>query len=175
MFQPRIYIPLHKRFTWRLLLPVLAAASVLVYPVYCVLDAAITHGIHQDGNLLRVDIKALSNFDLDQVSGVTQDIPFQYRNLDGKRVELTGVMWDPYTATESQKKFDLIYSFSCCCSGPPLIQHFVKCTVLPGGNVDYHSGIVRVVGTLHVGVIPGAITIASVYRLDVERVDPVEP
>ncbi|HUB27641.1 MAG TPA: hypothetical protein VL992_19610 [Tepidisphaeraceae bacterium] len=177
MFQPRTDSRWQRRswgrFIWRVVPPVLAASFVLVYPIYHVLDAAITHGIHQDGNLLRVDMKAMSNFDLDQVSGVDADIPLPYRQLDGKRVELAGQMWVPGSAAGPLDKFDLCYSIAnCCFNGPPRIQHFVKATVLQGAKVEYYPGVVNVIGTLHVGIEHGAQAIASVYRLDVEKVEP---
>jgi hypothetical protein len=52
------------------------------------------------------------------------------------------------------------------------VQHFVKATVLPGHDVEYSQGIVNVVGTLHVGVERGDGLVKSVYRLDVENVQP---
>jgi hypothetical protein len=67
----------------------------------------------------------------------------------------------------------LCYSISSCCfNGPPKVQHFVKATVLPGHDVEYSQGIVNVVGTLHVGVERGDGLVKSVYRLDVENVQP---
>jgi len=177
MFQPRTANPWERpwwtKLTWRAALPVAAAAFVLVYPIYYVLDAAVTHGIHRRGDLLMVDMKAMSDFNLDQVNGVTQDIPPPYRALDGKRVELAGEMWVPGSAGGPVDKFDLVYSImNCCFSGPPRVQHFVKATVLPGHRIEYSQGVVNVVGTLHVGIERGASQIASVYRLDVEQVEP---
>jgi hypothetical protein len=74
--------------------------------------------------------------------------------------------------------FDLVYSIQkCCFTGSPKIQHFIKCKVAPGHERDVTSplpaGIVRVVGNLHAEVTRNETgAIASVYRVDVERVDP---
>jgi hypothetical protein len=159
--------------TWRSALTAAAAAFVLFYPIYTVLESAISHGIHQAGALLVVDMKAMSDFNLDQSNGSTTDIPRYYRDLDGKRVMLAGEMWLPDSASGPLGRFQLCYSISSCCfNGPPKVQHFVKATVLPGHDVEYSQGIVNVVGTLHVGVERGDGLVKSVYRLDVENVQP---
>jgi hypothetical protein len=69
--------------------------------------------------------------------------------------------------------FDLCYSIAkCCFNGPPQVQHFVKSTVVNGKKVPYYDGLVRVTGTLHVNVKTDELgKVASVYQLDVERVD----
>ena len=164
--------PIWRRITLRSLLVVAAAAFVLVYPIYNVLDAAISHGIHRTGDLLVVDMKAMSDFDFDQLNGVTSDIPAAYRNLDGKRVMLAGEMFVPNSAAGRLDRFQLVYSIAhCCFSGPPKVQHFVNATVPAGRDVEYHPGVVDVIGTLHVQAEHADGRVASVYRLDVERVE----
>jgi hypothetical protein len=165
------------RFTpWRHLklqsfLIVASASCVLAYPVYTVLQQAVTHGIHQQGNLLVVDMMAMSSFRFDQASGTDNDIPRVYRGLDGKRVELSGEIYLPNTAGGPLDKFQLVYSIAACCfGGPPRVQCFVNATVMPGPKCDYIRGIVNVVGTLHVGVERVGGQVASVYRMDVEEV-----
>jgi hypothetical protein len=171
MFEVRTYR--RSRVNWRTALTVAAAAFVLVYPIYNVLEQAITHGIHEAGGLLVVDMKAMSDFNLDQVNGSTEDIPRPYRQLDGKRVMLAGEMWAPDSAAGNLDRFDLCYSVAnCCFAGPPRVQHFVKATVLPGHRVEFSQGVVNVVGTLHVGVERADGQVASVYRIDVEKVEP---
>jgi len=164
---------IRQRMTWQTALTIAAAAFVLFYPIYCVLEAAITHGIHRRGDVLVVDMKAMSDFNLDQANGQTGDIPVYYRNLDGKRIELAGEMWAPDSAAADVSKFQLVYSIAnCCFAGPPKVQHFVKATVVPGHSVDYYQGVVNVVGTLHVGVERSDGQVQSVYRMDVEKVEP---
>jgi len=173
MFEPRYAWKrsLRERLSRRSALTAAAAAFVLFYPIYTVVESAITHGIHQTGNLLIVDMKAMSDFNMDQANGATADIPRYYRDLDGKRVMLAGEMWLPDTASGPLDRFQLCYSISSCCfNGPPKVQHFVKATVLPGHDVEFTQGIVNVVGTLHVGVERGDGLVKSVYRMDVEKV-----
>lgn len=159
--------------SWRAVPTLAAAAFVLAYPIYYALDEAITHGIHRQGDLLVVDMKAMSNFNLDQANGSTTDIPPAYRQLDGKRVELAGEMWTADSAAPSLDRFQLCYSIAnCCFAGPPRVQHFVNAQVLPGRRVEYFNGVVNVIGTLHVGVERSGGEVTSVYRMDVERVEP---
>ncbi len=81
-------------------------------------------------------------------------------------------MWAPHSAAGEVAGFELCYSITkCCFNGPPKVQHFVKATVR-SSRVGYHSGSVNVVGTLHVGVEQGDGRVQSVYRIDVEKVDP---
>jgi len=172
MFQVRTKrrVSIWRRLTFQSLVMVATAAFVLAYPIYTVLDQAITHGIHRRGDLMVVDMKAMSDFNFDQISGQTTDIPRPFRQLDGQRVMLAGQMVLPNTASGSLERFELCYSIAnCCFSGPPRVQHFVYANVLPGCKVEYTQGIVSVVGTLHVGVERADGQVASVYRMDVER------
>jgi hypothetical protein len=108
---------------------------------------------------------------MDQDTGTTDDIPVRYRQLDGKRVLMTGQMWDPYAADGRIRAFTLVYSISnCCFNGPPKVQHFIQATVPSGQAVEYSSDFVDVVGTLHVGVQAAEGHVQSVYRIDVEKV-----
>jgi hypothetical protein len=161
-----------QRLTWRSALMFAAAAFVLAYPIYSVLEAAITHGIHQQGDLLVVDLKALSDFNLDQATGADKDIPPAYRALDRKRVMLAGEMWVPGSSAQAVDRFQLVYSIAnCCFGGPPRVQCFVHATALPGHDLKFSQGVVNVIGTLHVGVEKGDGQIASVYRMDVEKIE----
>jgi hypothetical protein len=163
---------LSRRLTWQTVLTIAAAAFVLAYPIYTVLDEAATHGIRQVGNLTVVDLKAMSDFSFDQVKGINSDIPAVYRRLNGKRVMLAGQMWLPDSATGKLTRFELVYSVATCCfAGPPLVQHFVDARVLPGHTVDYTSGQVDVIGVLHVGVVRSGGAVASIYRIDVQKVE----
>lgn len=164
----------HRRpqITWRALLLAATVVFLFGYPIWVYTDALVTGGITQRGDLLVVDLKALSSFEMDQDAGTNSDIPQKYRNLDGKRVLLTGQMWSPYAAADGQiRTFTLVYSISnCCFNGPPKVQHFVQATVPSGKSVSYWSDFVDVVGTLHVGVQSDAGHVQSVYRIDVEKV-----
>jgi hypothetical protein len=159
------------KISWRALGLIATAIFLFGYPIYIYTDALITGGITQRGDLLVVDLKALSSFEMDQDTGTTDDIPKRYRDLNNKRVLLTGQMWQPYAADGKIRAFTLVYSISnCCFNGPPRVQHFIQATVPPGQAVDYTSNFVDVIGTLHVGVEQGEGHVQSVYRIDVEKV-----
>jgi hypothetical protein len=160
------------KLTWRGLVVIAAAVFVVVYPMYVYVQALVTGGIVRRGDLLDVDLQAMSSFEMDQDHGTTDDIPKRYRDLDGKRVELHGQMWDPYAADGKIRAFTLVYSISnCCFLGPPKVQHFVQATVPAGKEAqDMSSDFVDVVGTLHVGVNAVMGHVQSVYRIDVESV-----
>jgi hypothetical protein len=158
------------KIPWRILGLIATVLFLFGYPIFIYTDTLITGGITQRGDLLVVDLKALSNFEMDQDNGTTQDIPLRYRQLDGKRVLLVGQMWDPYTADGQIRTFTLVYSISnCCFNGPPKIQHFIQAMVPAGQTVDYSPDFVDVVGTLHVGVETAEGHVQSVYRIDVEK------
>jgi len=157
--------------SWRTYALIATVLFLFGYPIYIYTDALITGGITRRGDLLVVDLKALSSFEMDQDTGTTQDIPLRYRQLDGKRVLLVGQMWDPYVADGKIRIFTLVYSISnCCFNGPPKIQHFIQATVPIGKAVEYSPDFVDVVGTLHVGVQAAEGHVQSVYRIDVEKV-----
>jgi hypothetical protein len=124
---------------------------------------------------LEVDLKGISLFPFDQQNGKQEDVPVDFRALDGKKVTVVGEMWQPYSATRAVDGFQLVYSISkCCMTGVPQIQHFVQAKVVPDKHVEYYSGSVRVTGTMHVKVTKdedGKIT--GVYHMDVEDVQPM--
>jgi hypothetical protein len=162
-----------RRASWTLKLIVGGIAIMVLLPLFSAIDAAAPHRIRQRGGVWVCDLRAMGDFDLDQVHGRTEDIPRQFRDLDSRRVELVGQMWAPYRASGRVRDFDLVYSIAnCCFSGAPKVQHLVKATVLGGRSVDYCPGRVDVKGTLHVGVRADADGIESVYRLDVDSATP---
>ena len=161
-----------RKINWRVVFFAILLLSIVGTPAYVYLRAATSGGISQRGDLVEVDIFAMSNFEFDQIDGVTADVPKRYRNLDGKRVLLCGEMWETQSAAGQVNSFDLVYSIIKCCIGPgPKVQHFIKCKVQNRG-VEYHSGQVNVIGILHVNVERAYGRVQSVYRLEVERVDP---
>lgn len=157
---------------WRTFALIGTAIFLFGYPTWEYMDSLITGGISRQGDLLIVDLKALSSFEMDQDFGTNEDIPLRYRKLDGKRVLLVGQMYNPYGANDRVQAFTLVYSISnCCFNGPPKVQHFIQATLPSGKSVaDYSNDFVDVVGTLHVGVESEAGHVQSVYRIDVEKV-----
>ncbi len=163
--------PWWDRLSVRGLMLVATVVFLFGYPTYLYMDSVITGGIVKRGDLLVVDLKAMSSFEMDQDAGTNADIPLRYRQLDGKRVLLTGQMYEPDDAGGNVHTFTLVYSIAnCCFNGPPKVQHFVQALVIPGHAAEYSSDLVDVVGTLHVGVQAGEGHVQSVYRIDVERV-----
>jgi hypothetical protein len=169
-----IKAPLSSRINFRLVGFVTVMMLLVGYPLYQFADEAISGGIKNHGDYAEVNLKAMSNFSFDQINGRLEDIPPQWRQLDGKRVQLIGEMWQPNVAAGKIQNFELVYSIAkCCFSGPPQIQHFVQANVEGDRKVGYYDGLVKVTGTLHVNVTKGPDgKVASVYQLSVENVQP---
>jgi hypothetical protein len=182
-YQPRPIrsekIPWSQRFNWR----VLVFVSVVVLPIMLLffwwLNEFLSGGIHDYGAYKEVDLKAMSSFDMDQVNATMDDIPLKWRELEGKKIMAIGEMWAPHSADESARLdyFQLVYSKTkCCFNGPPLAQHFVDGFVVKGKHVYYYDVPVKVWGTDHVVIRkdPQTGVIKSIYRFDVEKVEPIE-
>ncbi|MDB5324478.1 MAG: hypothetical protein JWM57_47 [Phycisphaerales bacterium] len=160
----------------RVLLFVLVFGGIIGWVTYVGISSAMTGGVvlNKDG-YYEVDLKSISLFPLDQQNGATADIPERIRALDGKKVVLVGEMWAGNSAGSAVGGFDLCYSIAkCCFSGPPQAQHFVKSTPSQKGvGLPMYDGLVRVKGTLSVGVVQEAGKVQSVYRLSVDSLDPI--
>ncbi len=166
--------PWSQRVNLRLIAMAAIVLGLVGFPVYYYIRESVTGGIINRGDYVEVNLKAMSNFPFDQTNGKFEEIPEQFRQLDGKRVLLEGEMYAPNSWAPQIGTFELVYSIQkCCLSGPPQIQHFVQSRVLNDGKVPFLPGLVRVLGTLHVDVQKDAGRVVSVYRLDVERVEPV--
>src|SRR5262249_3384471 len=146
------------------------------YPLYIYLREELTGGITDaGGGYSAVDLRAMSLFNFDQSNGRLEDVPARWRQLDGKKVILSGEVYTLNDASPQVRTFDLCYSIAkCCVNGPPQVQHFVKSASLNGQLLPYYGGLVNVKGVLHVNVVSGAQDgkVQSVYQLDVESVDP---
>src|SRR5687768_5948726 len=129
-------IPLSQRINFRMIGFVAIVMLLVGYPLYQFADEAITGGIKNRGDYTEVNLKAMSTFPFDQDMGRTEEIPAKWRELDGKRVQLTGEMWQPAVAAGKVRNFDLVYSISkCCVTSAPQIQHFVKASVVGNRKV----------------------------------------
>lgn len=158
----------------RVVVFVLVALTLIGFPAYVFLDEKISGGVKDRGSFLEVNLKAMSSFEFDQDTGTQQDVPEKWRALSGKRVMLTGEMWQPQMAAGEIAEFELVYSISkCCLSGPPKIQHFVLGSVKEGARVGYYQGLVEVVGTLKVDVERSEGKVTRVFSLAVESVKPI--
>jgi hypothetical protein len=171
------HVPFSERFNLRVILFVGVILFIFGSIAWKFLDTALTSGIHDKGSYVDVDLKTMSDWEMDPVIATDKSIPAEFRALDGKRVQLVGEIAPGMIARGAMAQFDLVYSVQkCCFVGSPKIQHFIKCTVPAGAKAEMSSGQVKVVGTLHVGIVrdpENENRITSVYRVDVESVEPV--
>lgn len=167
--------PWSQRINWRLVLFFGLVAGLVGWVMWQFVQVRFTGGIIDRDGYKEVDLKTISSFEMDQFDATDANVPATFRELNGQRVLMIGEMYQPYYATSaSVADFDLVYSIAkCCVTSSPKIQHFVKSKVVPGKDVSYHSGLVKVMGRLHVGVQKANGRVSSVYRLDVESTEPV--
>jgi hypothetical protein len=173
--------PLAQRINWSMAMRVgVVAALVLAlvgYALKVTYESVIQGGVVSSGDHYRVELKQMSNFEMDQSVGTVADVPERFRNLDGKKVVLEGeVAPGGSSAGDTVKRFSLCYSVAKCCFGGPMkVQHFVACSAggRPMPNFD-GAGPVRVFGTLHIKVYKTDVgTIDSIFQMDVERIERV--
>lgn len=141
---------------------------------YTLLDDVLSNGIHNRGTYTEVDLKALGNFHFDELDGSVSQVPPEFRALDGKRVELKGLMWSGMGAGPQVKMFQFVYNIQkCCFGGPPRVQERVFVFVPNGKSVEMHGELVSVIGRLHVQPkkTPDG-TVVSLYTLDLESLQP---
>lgn len=106
----------------------------------------------------------LSYFDYDPEADV---IPEDVLALDGRRIELIGVMYygveDPDRVTE----FYLMPNHMVCCYGTFRINEAVEVTLRPGLRTQYVLNYYLVRGTLHVGAVrDDRGRVLHLYRVD---------
>src|SRR5689334_14792252 len=109
---PPYKMPLSQRINFRLIFFfgfILLIAGSLAYLYF---ESILTGGVINHGDYLEVDLKAMSNFPLDQKNGTINDIPKQWRDLDGKRVMVEGELWTPYSSAPEQSHFQVVYSIA---------------------------------------------------------------
>jgi hypothetical protein len=159
------------RFNVRLLVFVLAISAPFLYIVGSAIWSSVTGGISDRGAYKEVDLKLLGNFNFDDRTGTLENVPAQYRALDGQKVLLRGYMFSPETAGDKGLKFQFVYDVNkCCFSGPPLVQERVFVKASKEVPIYDQYTLADVVGTLHVRLVrsqPGG-PVISVYDLDAE-------
>jgi hypothetical protein len=166
-------IPLSERFNFRILFFAAAVAVIVGYPLYIFVDSALSGGIKDHGAYKEVDLKAMSDFPFDGTNGTINDVPAQFRALDGQKILVRGEMYDARGTGETVSNFVLVYSIAqCCYSGPPKVQHWVQAKAA-NDQINYYKGLVEVMGTLHVDLKRENGQVTQVYRMDVESVRPV--
>ncbi len=168
-----IHVPLSERVNFRLFAFLAIAIALVGMPIYWYVDEAVSGGIKVRGDVIEVNLKAMSTFPFDQTNGKMQDVPAKWRQLNGKKIEVVGEMWLGNSAADEVNQFELVYSIAkCCFSGPPQIQHFVQAKVEDGKKLPYMRGLVKVTGTLKVNIVRGPEGVQSVYQMDVESINP---
>jgi hypothetical protein len=170
--------PLRERVNLRLIGFVAIFAVIFGWIIFLSLDSVISGGRKNHGDYWSVDLKAMSDFKFSQTDGTVDDVPKQWRELNGQTVLLEGEMAPTgQTSNGVGRQFELVYSVAkCCFGGPPQIQHFVKVTVPPDAEVNVqHSGVLRVKGKLKVDVTrdPETGAINGVYHVLAEGVHSV--
>ena len=162
------------RISLRLLIVLALVAAPFVYFGYVIIDQSLHGGVTNRGSYYEVDLKSLGYFPFDANKDGLDDVPAQWRQLDGKRVALQGEMYAPSGAGDTVDSFELVYSIQkCCFNGPPRVQERVYATAKKDAGVRYYSQVVRVVGTLHVKAQRNEVgAIEKLYEMDVESVDP---
>jgi hypothetical protein len=169
-----------KRRNWSMVVRVGVVGALVLgligYALKVTYESVIQGGVVASGDHFNVELKQMSNFDMDQVMGTVQDVPERYRQLDGKRVMLEGeIAPGGFSSGGTTHSFSLCYSVAkCCFGGPPKVQHFVLCTPADGKPMPYVSdGPVKVYGKLSVKVVKEDTgKIGSIFQMAVERVEP---
>jgi hypothetical protein len=170
-----------QRTNWAMILRV-GVVSVLVlglvgYAMKVTYESVIKGGVVNRGEFYEVDLKSLSNFDMDPIMGSVADVQPRFRDLDGKKILLKGqVAPGGYSAGSQTDKFQICYSVANCCFGGTMkAQHFVLCRPSNGKTLAAFGPYteVEVHGTLHIKVIKEAGQVSSIFQMDVDSVDPV--
>ena len=166
-------VPFYERINLRMLIFIGVIGFLVGYPIYVLIEAQLTGGIHSvGGGYKQVDLKALGNFQFDDQTGSVTDVPPRYRELDGQKVVLVGEMYSGTGAGEVNR-FELVYSIAkCCFGGPPKVQERVFCKIPKEGTTQLYGGMTRIAGTLHIKPIKAGDKIVELYTLDVQDISP---
>ena len=173
------YVPLRERINVRMIVFALAVGAVVLMPAYVFFRDALTGGVTRSGDYHLVDLKAMGNFPFDQQAGKLENIPKEYRELDGKKVKLQGFMWGHKSAGDRGTEFQFVYNVNeCCFKGPPQVQERVYAYAPKGKSVRLFNmyQFAEITGTLHVRIVRDKETggIYSVYDMDVESPKPLD-
>lgn len=168
--------PLSDRITVRMIVVAGVFLFLIGYPVYMYVDATLNQGVKRMGDVAQVDLKALGNFPFDEMNGTINDVPKQYRELDGKRVVLQGYPYTTKYAGEEAPEFEFVYNVAnCCFGGPPKVQERVFARAKPGKTAPlYNMQFAQLEGTLHVRVEKEEGHAKSLFTLDIDRISLIQ-
>jgi hypothetical protein len=122
-----------------------------------------------------VDLKWLTSFPADN-DPRDEDIPPQFRALNGKKVSLEGFLVPTRDKPFNARACQLIYNSTGDYYGRNDLRERVFLTIPSAGTLPADLDIsqeIRVVGTLHVGVLrdPQTKRAVSIYRMDVDQIE----
>src|SRR2546423_8602727 len=168
--ETQTFTPARSKLNLRLFLFLAVVAAPFIWGAYVGAQYLLNGGVTDLGDRKKVDLKSLGFFNFDAHNGSINEVPAQFRKLDGQRVELEGFMYDPSRAVRVNN-FQFVYNVSkCCFNGPPLVQERVFAHTAPGKSIPFTSAYVQLIGTLHVKVEKNEVgDVSSVYTMDVER------
>lgn len=122
-----------------------------------------------------VNLQALGSFPLNDQTGTENDIPEEFRKLDGTKVSVTGFMWAPASVT-APPEFQLVDSIRHPTPYIPQAHDRIHVSLSPGHPVQWFDQLVHVRGTLHVKLKRNDIgMIYSVYTLTDPIINPAPP
>src|SRR2546421_6409092 len=176
-----VKMPAERRTNWGTVARVSLVAGLVLalvgYALKVTYESVIQGGVVSRGDYYDVELKAMSNFEMDQQRGTLADVPQRFRDLDGKKVLLVGeVAPVGDMAGDKVKQFSLCYSVAkCCFGGPPKVQHFVLCRSRDGKMMPNYLGVqqVKIFGTLRINPVHEGDAISSLFQMDVERIEPM--
>jgi hypothetical protein len=170
-----VKVPLRERINLRMIIFACVVLFLVGAPLYIFLNEELTGGIEQTGDMLKVDLKAMGNFPFDPSNSDPRQVPQKYRELDGKRVQLTGQIYAPDEAGEFITHFQIVYSIAkCCFGGPPKVQERVFGYTMPGKKIPYpRADFAEVTGVMHVTLKREGGVVSEVYSMDVEDIKPL--
>ena len=149
-----------------ILAPAIIGASVTAWPFVYV-------RLHRDP-YQTVDLQALGSFPFNDQTGTEQDIPSAFRQLDGKKVSVNGMMWSPSARMAGAGEFQLVYNIQPRRWGLPQVQE--RIFVHFSHPIGWFDQLARVRGTLHVRLQRNDLgTIYSVYTLTDPIIDSAPP
>jgi hypothetical protein len=156
----------------RMLVLLLLIVVPVGWIVWTFADQALSGGISDKGDYKLVNLKAMGNFPFNDVTGTLNDVPPQFRGLDGQKVIFEGQMYVDYTTAPQVERFQLVYSIQdCCFNGPPKVQERVF--AFAKKPVPVYNQLARVYGTLHIRTKTENGKIVSVFDMDVEKVEAI--
>ena len=97
------------RSNFRMYIFAVVALFLLGWPLYTLIRESATKGVHAHGDWYAVELKAMGNFTMPH-DGTIDDVPPDYRALDGKRVQLEGYMVPVREAGSHMSEFQFVYN-----------------------------------------------------------------